>query len=364
MANGNYALYHNTNGYYNTASGAYALYLNTTGNSNVASGTSALFFNTGDNNMASGAYALYNNSTGAYNTGIGYQADVNSGGWNYSTALGYSASITASRQIRIGCLATTQTINSYPLSIGGIVDWSVVSDGRVKKDIKQNVPGLAFINKLIPVTYNLDVDAAAQIIQRPAIKDKDGKVIKPSIDNTAAKANAAVVYTGFIAQDVEKAAKSLNYDFSGVDAAKNDKDLYGLRYAAFVVPLVKAVQELSSKNDDLQKQIDDLKAMIVSNQSSAGKQQSVILSSASLEQNIPNPFANTTIINYTLPQKFTIAQIVITDNTGKTLKSVNVSGSGKGSLNVDAAILASGAYNYSLVVDGKLIGSKQMILAK
>ena len=48
---------------------------------------------------------------------------------------------------------------------------------------------------------------------------------------------------------MEKAAKSLNYDFSGVDAAKNDKDLYGLRYSDFVVPLVKAVQELSKIND-------------------------------------------------------------------------------------------------------------------
>ena len=59
-----------------------------------------------------------------------------------------------------------------------------------------------------------------------------------------------MVYTGFVAQDVEKAARELNYDFSGVDAAKNDKDLYGLRYSEFVVPLVKAVQELSAKNDE------------------------------------------------------------------------------------------------------------------
>ena len=33
------------------------------------------------------------------------------------------------------------------------------------------------------------------------------------------------------------------FDFSGVDPPKNEKDLYGLRYAEFVVPLVKAVQE-------------------------------------------------------------------------------------------------------------------------
>jgi trimeric autotransporter adhesin len=46
-------------------------------------------------------------------------------------------------------------------------------------------------------------------------------------------AKQQVVYTGFMAQDVEKAAKELNYDFSGVDAGKSDKDLYALRYSDF-----------------------------------------------------------------------------------------------------------------------------------
>jgi hypothetical protein len=55
---------------------------------------------------------------------------------------------------------------------------------------------------------------------------------------------------------------------------------------------------------------------------------------------------------------------MITDKNGKTLKLVNVSGAGKGKVNVDASTLAAGAYNYSLLIDGKLIGTKQMVLAK
>jgi hypothetical protein len=43
---------------------------------------------------------------------------------------------------------------------------------------------------------------------------------------------------------------------------------------------------------------------------------------------------------------------------------LNVSGSGKGDLTVDASVLSSGAYNYSLYVEGKLIATKQMALAK
>lgn len=48
-----------------------------------------------------------------------------------------------------------------------------------------------------------------------------------------------MTWTGFIEQEVEQAAKDLGYDFSGVDKPKNADDLYGLRYAEFVVPLVK-----------------------------------------------------------------------------------------------------------------------------
>jgi hypothetical protein len=58
-------------------------------------------------------------------------------------------------------------------------------------------------------------------------------------------------FSGFIAQEVEAAAKEIGYNFSGVDAPKNEDDFYGLRYAEFVVPLVKAVQELAEQNENL-----------------------------------------------------------------------------------------------------------------
>jgi hypothetical protein len=173
---------------------------------------------------------------------------------------------------------------------------------------------------------------------------------------------------------VEEPAKKLNFEFSGVDKPQSKDGLYGLRYENFVVPLVKAVQELSKMNDEknekidgLQKQVDELKRIILSDIQSASSAKSstnVMLTDASLEQNIPNPFSKTTTITYTLPQKFTNAQIAITDKNGKTLKQVNISGSGKGTLHVDAAALSAGAYNYSLIIDGKLLSSRQMVLTR
>ena len=57
-------------------------------------------------------------------------------------------------------------------------------------------------------------------------------------------------YSGFIAQEVEEAANAVGYDFSGIDSPKGDDDIYGLRYAEFVTPLVKAIQELEQKIEE------------------------------------------------------------------------------------------------------------------
>ena len=55
----------------------------------------------------------------------------------------------------------------------------------------------------------------------------------------------------------------MGYEFNGVDAPKNEKDYYGLRYSQFVVPLVKAVQELNGKLEQKQTENDQLRAMLL-----------------------------------------------------------------------------------------------------
>ena len=80
--------------------------------------------------------------------------------------------------------------------------------------------------------------------------------------------------TGFIAQEVEQAAIESSYDFSGVQNPQDPDGLYSLRYSEFVVPIVKAVQEIHQENqqlktlllqqqlmlDALKKEIDELRA--------------------------------------------------------------------------------------------------------
>jgi hypothetical protein len=291
-ANGSGALFFNTTGSSNTATGSGALYSNTNGTGNTAMGRRALLYNTtGNYNTASGYHALYSNTTGNYNTASGYHAlysntsgsnntAIGDGAGSYneannscsffgsdadqsvltdftnSTALGNGSRITASNQVRVG--------NTLVTSIGGYANWTNVSDGRYKKDVQENVPGLDFILRLRPVTYHLDVTGIARFLGEGEFRPKREGREEPQVDETvlalereSRAEKEKILYTGFIAQEVEKTARELGYDFSGVDKPQNEHSLYGLRYAEFVVPLVKAMQEqqrIIEEQDKINKQ--------------------------------------------------------------------------------------------------------------
>jgi len=252
------SLNQNNTGFQNTAVGTAALWFNQPGNNNTAVGDSALFNSFGalsSFNTALGSRALQHTTNSQFNVAIGYRAgtnfdmgfnntiiganaDVTANGIFNSVALGEAAVVTASNQVRVGNTSTT--------SIGGFANWTNFSDGRFKKNIQEDVKGIDFIMKLRPVTYQLDLDginnkiAASTGIARTAL-------MKNSHD-----ARAREVFSGFVAQEVEQAAKESGYQFSGVDKPGNGNDFYGLRYSDFVAPLVKAVQELVKQNQQLQ----------------------------------------------------------------------------------------------------------------
>jgi trimeric autotransporter adhesin len=99
------------------------------------------------------------------------------------------------------------------------------------------VPGLEFLSLLTPITYNMDVRGLNRHI---GLKTSDA-------DEAGIENKESMVYSGFIAQDVETAAESIGYDFDGVGKPESEKDHYTLAYASFVPSLVKSLQELNAK---------------------------------------------------------------------------------------------------------------------
>lgn len=253
IAIGDNVLGGNTSGSFNVALAG--LSVNTSGSENIAIG--AMEFNTiGVGNTAIGINALFNNVDGNYNTVFGHSAFLTGTNFSNSTAIGYQAEPGASNAIRIGNAAIT--------TIGGFANWTNVSDRRFKTNIKEDIVGLDFILKLRPVSYQLDMDAIAKYNNTPdSLRLKEAERLK-----------GLEIQTGFIAQEVEAAAIESNFNFHGIDKPKNKNDYYGLRYAEFVVPIVKSIQEQQSlikKNDKsiqkLEQKLEQLETILVTIQS-------------------------------------------------------------------------------------------------
>jgi hypothetical protein len=252
---GSKALYSNSRGSSNTALGFRSLYYNSTGYSNTGIGTYALNNSlTGNGNTAVGVTALTHVGFGSGNTAIGAYSGIPQGNntLSFTGAFGYDATPTAANRINIGTSANNNLT-------GGFGAWQNLSDGRFKRNVQEDVPGLAFITKLRPVTYNLDAVAVETFT---GALDKLEKHATPK-ERQEFMARLQEVskekLTGFIAQEVEQAAKETGYDFDGVQHPKSDGDHYTIGYATFVVPLVKAVQEQQAQIEQQQQLIEQLR---------------------------------------------------------------------------------------------------------
>ena len=114
------------------------------------------------------------------------------------------------------------------------------SDQRLKENIEDLDLGLDFINKLEPKKYNwttetITDDEGNEIIKRGDIADID--------------------MFGFMAQDVLALDDLDDNTTYGIARHNEDEDTYDLSYENMIAPLVKAVQELSAKNDELESRL-------------------------------------------------------------------------------------------------------------
>lgn len=349
----------NVNGVSNTALGSQSLASNVTGFFNTAVGQASLSGSKGNDNTAVGRFALVSMATGSGNTAIGSGANVSDTSLSNVTLLGFLTVGTANNSVQIG--------NSSVTSVKAANNVVIVSDGRFKKNIKQNVPGLAFINALSPVTYNYDIkglDKYKGVVMQTG--NADSKAVSDAATQQYADAitkKEKILYSGFVAQDVEKVAEKIGYDFSGVYKPQSDKDPYGLSYAEFVVPLVKAVQELSKQNDelktkteiqekinaDLQKQITDLKAMMSSATSSTAVVAEVKTSGNSSIHVSPNPASSQVVVSGL--SKGAANFIELTDMSGRSLVKQKVTANTE---TMQIAKFAAGIYLLSYFDGSKL----------
>ncbi len=91
----------------------------------------------------------------------------------------------------------------------------------------------------------------------------------------------------------------------------------------------------------------------------------VELHEAFLGQNIPNPFDETTRIPYTVPAGVSQAELHIRSADGRTIAIIPLRERGaRGELVLRMRDYATGAYEYALVLDGRTVATRQMLLLK
>ena len=236
----------------NTAVGHNALTADTTGASNTAVGYLALDANTtASNNTAVGNNALGANTTGGYNVALGVEAGDKITTGQTNICIGYGADTSASssdNQIVIGPINGGEN-NQFTFGKASNVvqnefdtdaNWTRTSDIRKKRDIKDDTLGLGFINDLRTVTHKW----------KPS-NEFPKEWQEYSEENNM---NLDAVMHGMIAQEVKGALDKAGVDtFTGWKERSDGSQTVSREM--FVIPLIKAVQELSAEVEALKQQL-------------------------------------------------------------------------------------------------------------
>jgi hypothetical protein len=125
------------------------------------------------------------------------------------------------------------------------------SDQRLKTNIQDTDLGLDFINKLNPVSFKWVV--GGNKAEYSSTEDENGK-ISPFVTSTPIE--GVRTHYGLIAQQVKEVLG--DKDFGGFVHDK-ESDTMSLRYDQFISPLIKAIQELNTKLDAANVEIEALK---------------------------------------------------------------------------------------------------------
>lgn len=223
-----------------------------------------------------------------------------------------------------------------------------VSDEKIKENIRPITGALQIISKLNSVQYDLKKDY---------FDDKDLKG-KTKMSSTLPIKNRI----GFIAQEVQQVLPEIVvYD--------SIQQIHGIIYENLIPVLTQAIQEQQAEIKELKDNLayfeqnccsTNLKSAPIS----PGANNSAEIDQARLDQNIPNPFTQETNISCQIPRSANTSVLYIYNMNGTQLQQYSITGKGKQTVTIFGNTLEPGMYLYALVIDGKEVDTKRMILTK
>ena len=234
---------------------------------------------------------------------------------------------------------------------------NTTSDRRLKDNVvsleKKDDNGRQTLQNVLNmnvVEYNLK--------ERQQMRVEDANVELPEemaamveADKKEKEALAAQRHFGLIAQELQDIYPTL---------VQEGQDGYlSINYIELVPILIRSIQTLKQELDEVRGGNGDVKM----SRSVATALTSANASGNVLYQNTPNPFKEQTVIRFLLADNATNAAICIFDMTGKMLKNLPIS-SGETSISINGWELGEGMFLYTLMVNGREIDTKRMIITK
>ena len=286
---------------------------------------------------AYGIYGTAGNRTPGYNYGVYGELGGNNNG---AGVFGTIANMVPRINGKYAGYFYGDTYVTGTLTAGQI---TTLSDARYKSNIQQiNSSALSKIAALNPVQYTM-LSGSAIAFANTEQSDTCTMTITTSNEDLT---RANQIHYGLLAQEVKELYPELVHE----DAA----GVMSINYTELIPLLIQAVQDLSE-------QVSALSGSSSTTRKQAPKLQesNAETIAATLYQNTPNPFTEETVISYVVPVEAQQASIYIYNMVGEQLDKYDISAFGDGNITISANELYAGTFLYSLVVDGKLIDTKQ-----
>ncbi len=258
----------------------------------------------------------------------------------------------------------------YRLDVNGDINTSGVyrtsSDARLKTNIKPLANCMTNLIKLNGKSYNKTLPKQSYDL---SLAKGDSVKYNTILADMNKKPEVSSTQFGLIAQDVQTIFP---------DLVKQDASGYlSIDYMGLIPVIIEALKEQKSTIDTQSLKIKAQDSLIVS----AIGQQSANINETNLSRtsansitndntiavlfdNVPNPFNQQTSIQYFIPVTSQSASLMIFDLQGKPVKTVAITKFGSNAIIINGNELSPGMFIYSLVVDGKIIDTKRMILTQ
>lgn len=245
------------------------------------------------------------------------------------------------------------------VKVTGLINGVTLGDSDNR--LKQNITGLENdatsptgastldnVLQMKPVAYNLK--------QQYTESEGDSATVQQALYDENSQLFQKKHY-GLIAQDLQKLYPDLVYE--------NDNGYLSINYTGIIPLLIQSIKELKTEVETLENDC--------CNSNNNLKSGSIIttddelipnVSAPKLYQNNPNPFSVQTTVKFHIPETTQSVQLHICNMTGTLLKTIQVNQKGTGNVTINGNEFVAGMYLYSLVCDGKIVDTKQMLLTE